>query len=79
MRWDVDEVEVAVAEVAAEVVALAAKAARRLLVLVATVFAPTVVTKLLTKSGSLAMKWNAPNAIRKWCANKVSRWQSRRT
>jgi hypothetical protein len=73
MRWDVDEVEVAVAEVAAEVVALAAKAARRLLALAATVFALTVGTRLLTRSGNLATKWNAPNAVRRWCANKVSR------
>ncbi len=73
MRWDVDEVEVAVAEAAVEVVDLAAKAARRLLAPVAIVFAPTVGTRWLTKSGNLATKWNAPNAIRRWCANNVSR------
>jgi hypothetical protein len=73
MRWDVDEVEVAVAEAAVEVVDLAAKAARRLLALAATVSALTVGTKCLTRSGNLATKWNAPNAIRRWCANKVSR------
>jgi len=73
MRWDVDEVEVAVAEAAAEVVALAAKAARRLPALAATVFALTVDTKCLTRSDNLATKWNAPNAVRRWCANNVSR------
>jgi hypothetical protein len=56
MRWDADEVDVDEEVAAVEVVPLAAKAARRLLALAATVFAPTVGTRWLTRSDNLATK-----------------------